>query len=85
MKPEQLVKWKETRKKGVLRFVLVSGVLSFGLPMFVAMTLFRERGNLSPQLLAISVVVWSLAGAVFGAAMWFFQERQLRKSERAEA
>ena len=85
MKPEQLVKWKETRKKGMLRFVLVSGVLSFGLPMFVAMTLFRERGNLSPQLLAISVVVWSLAGAVFGAAMWFVQERQLRKSERAEA
>ena len=83
MKPEQLAKWKETRKEGMLRFVLVRGVLLFGLPMFVAMTLFRERGNLSPQLLAISVVVWSLGGAAFGAAMWFVQEQQLRKSERS--
>ena len=85
MKPEQLAKWKETRKKGKLRFVLVHGVLLFGLPMFVAMTLFREWGNLDPQLLAISAVVWSLGGAAFGAAMWFVQERQLRKAEQAEA
>ncbi len=85
MKPEQLAKWKENRKKGMLRFVLVHGVLSFGLPMFVAMTLFRKWGNLNPQLLAISVVGWTLGGATFGAAMWFIQERQLRKAEQAEA
>ena len=83
MKPEQLEKWKETRKKGMLRFVLLRGVLSYGLPMFIAMTFFLHRDDLSPKNIALAAIVWGVGGAVFGIAMWYVQERQLRKAVAA--
>ena len=80
MKPQQLEKWKATREKGMLRYVLVTGVLSYGLSMFIAMTFFVHRDDLSAKFIAISAVLWTLGGAVFGAAMWFVFERQFRKA-----
>jgi len=80
VKPQQLEKWKATREKGMLRYVLVTGVLSYGLTMFVAMTFFVHRDDLSAKSIAISAVIWTLGGAVFGTTMWLFMERQFRKA-----
>lgn len=80
VKPQQLEKWKATREKGMLRYVLVTGVLSYGLAMFIAMTFFAHRDDLSPKFIAVSAVLWTLGGAVFGTAMWFVFEYQFRKA-----
>ena len=85
MKPEQLEKWKQTRKKGMLRYVLVQGVLSYGLPMFIVMTFFLHRNDISPKFIGLSAIVWTLGGAAFGIAMWYFQGWQLRKAGGAAA
>lgn len=80
MKPEQIEKWKEIRAKGMLRFVLLSGVLSYGLAMFVVMTFVVNRDKLSTSFIGISAIVWAIGGALFGLIMWFVQERQFRKT-----
>lgn len=83
MKPEQLEKWLATRQKGVARFVLVNGVLAYGLPMFLGMTFIVGRENLSVYFAYISAVAWTLGGALFGAVMWGIGERRFRKASGA--
>lgn len=83
MKPAALEKWQQTRALGMKRVVLVTGVLSWGVPMFVVMTFFVHRANLSPKMLAVSALIWLMGGALFGIAMWFIAERQYRKATSA--
>ena len=85
MKPEQLEKWRVVRSKGMLRYVLVNGVLSYGLAMFIAMTFFVHGDELSPRFIGLSAVMWSIGGAIFGISMWYLQERQFRKANGAAA
>jgi hypothetical protein len=80
MKREQLETWRETRKQGALRYVLVRGVLSYGVPMFVVMTFLMRRGDIDAKFIALSAVLWGLGGAVFGIAMWAVQERLFRNA-----
>jgi hypothetical protein len=80
VKPEQLEKWKETRAKGMLRYVLLSGVLSYGLAMFVVMTFVVNRDKFSASFVGISAIAWTIGGALFGVTMWFVQEHQFRKA-----
>ncbi|TBR40778.1 hypothetical protein EYV96_10065 [Dyella terrae] len=64
----------------MLRYVLVSGLLMWGLPMFVVMTFVISR----PQPpVALSAILWSVGGVGFGVAMWFIQEHRYRKATQA--
>ena len=79
MKPVQLEKWKQTRQKGMLRYVLVNGVLAYGLIMFIVMTFVVHRDKLSVNFVWISAAAWSIGGALFGVLMWMYGERKFRK------
>jgi hypothetical protein len=83
MKPAALEKWRQTRARGMKRFVLMTGVLSWGMPMFVVMTFSVRRADLSPTMIAISALLWAVGGALFGATMWLIAERQYRKATSA--
>ena len=85
MKPKQLEAWKKSRKKGMPHYVWVSGVLSYGLPMFVVMTLIVHRSELSLRNIGLSAVIWASAGALFGIAMWYIQEWQFRRASDGAA
>jgi hypothetical protein len=80
LKLKQLEAWKKSREQGMLRYVLISGVMSYGLPMFVVMTLMVYRTDLTTQNVGLSAVIWTSAGALFGVAMWYVQEWQFRKA-----
>ena len=80
MKPEALAKWEKVRARGKARFILVSGVLSYGLPMFIVMTFLVHRSDLSPRFIGISAILWAIGGALFGTIMWYVLERQYRKA-----
>lgn len=80
MNQKQMEKWAETRARGMLRFVLLTGMLAYGLPMFVLMTFVLNRETPSPAFIGFSAVGWLIGGAVFGIAMWFLQERMYRKA-----
>lgn len=77
MKPIELERWGKAREQGMLRYVLVTGVLSWGLPMFIVMTFVVSRSN-TP--IAVSALIWAVGGVAFGVAMWLVQEYRYRKA-----
>ena len=81
MKPEHVEKWRAIRAKGLWRYMLVSGVLAWGVPMFLVMTFVvnRQRAE-NVGLIALQLVIWLVGGAMFGTTMWYVMERQYRKA-----
>jgi len=80
--PRDLKNWELLRQKGKRRFILITGVLSYGLPMFVVMTFFVNRKSEvmpEPLRVAISLVIWLLGGAAFGFIMWKLNEGRYQK------
>ena len=81
MKEKAIERWRATRKLGKLRFILITGVLSWGLPMFIVLTFFLNDSPPTPVNIAISFIVCVLAGgSAFGLAMWIIQEKQFIKA-----
>ena len=80
MKSKGLQNWERTRALGMARYVLVKGVLSYGLTMFIVMTFIVHRSDLSTRFIALSAVLWLIAGAVFGTFTWLFMERHYRRA-----
>ena len=80
MKPTEIEAWAATRAKGMLRFVLLAGVLAWGIPMFVLMTFFVNDDRATPMGIAISAAIWGIAGALFGVTLWFLAERRYRNA-----
>ena len=80
--PKDIQRWEETRKRGKWNFILVNGVLAWGVPMFAIMTFFvnkRPDKPLTLGMLAVSAVIWACGGFCFGLAMWAFSERRYQK------
>ncbi len=77
MNREELEKWKATRQKGMLRYVLVSGVLSYGLTIFIGITFIVHQNIPS---IGLSAIICMIGGALIGWATWLLQEHQYRKA-----
>ena len=84
MKPQERERWQGVRAQGARRFILRTGVLAYGMPMFVAMTFFVNEPPSGAAGIAISLLIWCLGGAAFGAIMWHLTERRYRKAERSQ-
>jgi len=84
MKAKALQKWESTRALGMARFVLVRGVLTYGLAMFVATTFFAHQGELSAKFVLISAILWLIGGALFGVISWYLLESLYRRAIRKE-
>ena len=63
----------------MLRFVLLRGVLAYGLMLFVVMMLVISRGDVAPRAIVVAGVLSVLGGAAFGALTWIFMEWVYRK------
>jgi len=79
MQSGEFDRWARTRERGMWRFVLRSGVVFYGLPMFFIMTYLIPHPRLTTMQ---SALLWLLAGTGFGVAMWLVQERRFRKVTR---
>jgi hypothetical protein len=84
-KLERWEKWEKQRAKGKWNFVLVYGVLGwgvtcgvlFGCVCYAKIIPIADRQTFLP--FASIVFVFSLAGLVWGAAMWTYLEMLYRK------
>jgi hypothetical protein len=76
--------WERERTKGMRRFVLIRGVLSWGLLMTVAMAFVAKpfAEGFTSKAAIIHLVVWPLAGAIYGVVLWHWQERTYQKHPR---
>jgi hypothetical protein len=77
MQGRELDRWSKVRGQGMLRYVLLRGLLCYGLPMFVLMTYVIPHPRLTVAQSA--VLWWAIAGAGYGVGMWMVQERRFRK------
>jgi hypothetical protein len=78
-------KWVKLSKMGRSRFVLLYGVLGWGVPTAILFSLLRgyERGWAEfPVNLVLSLIMFPLAGIVWGRWMWKFLERRHGKASR---
>jgi drug/metabolite transporter (DMT)-like permease len=76
MKPAQVARWGKVRAKGLGRFLLVTGLLGYGLPMFAIMTFVVDRRAHSLPEVALAAAIWLVAGLLFGIVLWSFMERR---------
>ena len=80
--PKDLQRWEVTRQQGRLRFILLNGVLAWGVPMFVVMTFFVNFHGDKPRsagMILLLAGVWALCGAGYGWGLWSAHERKYRK------
>ena len=78
---EKFVKhWAAARARGRWHYVLMSGVVSWGMPMFFVMTFVVSKPpHLSPGLLTVLAALWATGGLGFGVTVWFFSERRYKR------
>jgi hypothetical protein len=84
-----ITKWEMTRAKGLKNFVLMNGVLGWGIPLgiFVALMHVLENGwQKFGSDLMLSIAIYAVAGVFFGLATWAIAEwryaRVLAKAAR---
>jgi hypothetical protein len=82
--------WARLRSMGGFRFVLGIGVLAFGVPLAVFMSLFFpavvwliDGDRLPPWFFALFGALGLLAGLAFGLWQWYTSERAYRRWREA--
>ena len=66
--------------RGPWRHMLVLGVVSWGIPMFIIMTFVVNRSSeLTAKSVLMAAAIWLLGGLGFGALTWHFSERRYRR------
>jgi hypothetical protein len=78
--------WLKISGRGKARFVLIRGVLGWGMTTFVLIGLYRvfvnhDRSYLNPISLFIGLIAWSIGGALWGLAMWRTGQNFLRSGK----
>ncbi|WP_334060504.1 hypothetical protein [Alteromonas sp. S005] len=76
-------KWAKIREKGKQRFVLVNGVLGWGLPTAILWVFLMEFLEPSENIWVrpiIALIIFPIAGIAFGHLMWNKSEKAYEKA-----
>ena len=91
MKPfsdAEAAKWAVVRERGRGRYILVSGVLGWGIWTAVLWSFLMSRGEHGKSFLfnlAFAIVGFPLGGWAWGAWMWSSMERRYRAWQQGRA
>lgn len=83
--PDPITRWAQVRRQGMVRFVLVRGVLGWGLTtaLIYSLLMWGIAGANPRVLLPLSLLLFPLGGLLWGAAMWWLLERKYRRHLQA--
>jgi membrane associated rhomboid family serine protease len=70
--------WESTRKKGFLNFLLVRGILFFGLTFTVVQMVIKLISGDTINFIA-SIISGLIGGLIYGTSMWYFAEKRFKK------
>ena len=75
---------KKNYEKGLTRYVLLFGVLSWGFPMFLFMSFiqYKKDNEITPTALIINFITYIIFGALFGVFMWKSTGKSIKKIEK---
>jgi hypothetical protein len=82
---DQFSKWKKIRNQGFFRFVLIHGVLGWGIGTAVLYSLIMwlmsdvDIGRLLP----LALVFFPLGGLLWGAIVWWYIDRKYQQQALA--
>jgi hypothetical protein len=82
MKDKDVEKWKVTREKGMLTYVLYNGILAWGVPMFIVMSFIVNKpfaNGFSIKNVITHGGIWLIAGIFFGVCTWLVIEKMYKK------
>ena len=87
MNEKEYAKWAEIRTKGPFRFIILAGVILWGLPMFLCVTFllirpFKEGFSLG--IFSFNLVTWLFGGALFGLMVWKSKEKEFKKFQKTQ-
>ncbi|MGN0921082.1 MAG: hypothetical protein ACI4NJ_05050 [Cellvibrio sp.] len=76
MKDDDFLSGNEQRKKGILKYILRNGVLTFALPVAIIMAFVSQnfKQGVTLQKLLNYCFGWLLAGIFYGASLWCLGE-----------
>ena len=77
--PKDIKKWIEARKKGKIRYILITGMGFWGMAMFFVNTFLLNNQPNSITTIVISFIVWMIVGYFFGYIIWTMMERKYEK------
>ncbi len=86
-KQDRFARWGKTREKGMARYVIENGVLSWGLVMCFVFTVLQSRGIVHYRgdrtdvtaVFLSNLKLWLIAGAFYGIATWYALESAYKK------
>jgi len=64
--PKQIEQYHTSREKGFLRFVLVRGILMWGVPMAIFMLVFKTYVQKENPNVGFTIILWLIMGILFG-------------------
>jgi membrane associated rhomboid family serine protease len=70
--------WESTRKKGFLNFLLVRGLLLFGLSFTVFQFLIKLLSGNEINITA-TFISGLMGGLIYGISMWYFAEKRFKR------
>jgi membrane associated rhomboid family serine protease len=70
--------WESTRKKGFLNFLLVRGLLLFGLSFTAFQFLIKLLSGNEINILA-TFISGLMGGLIYGISMWYFAEKRFKR------
>jgi hypothetical protein len=78
--PRNLKNWETTRILGKSRYVVRYGIIGWGIPVGVVVTLLNiwQRG-FSAFSIIIAGIIWPIAGYFFGVITWAISERRYQR------
>ncbi len=83
MKPTQYAAWAKLRQQGRNRYMLIHGMLMYGLPLFVVMSFIVNQPfaqGYTMTAVAIHLGVWLLVGQMVGLVNWLINEKRFAKA-----
>lgn len=84
MKERELAAWQQAQEQGLAKFVVMNGVLSWGLPMLIIIGYFNNvlgEGATVASVL-IHCAIWFAAGGLFGLVLWYVSDYRYKKHMR---
>ncbi|MBN7821196.1 hypothetical protein [Bowmanella yangjiangensis] len=68
---DEIRQWQDIQEKGLLRFILLEGLIKWGLLSFaIFMTILITTQDISPADIPLIALIWAIVACLYGYSIW---------------